>query len=160
MECGPRGRELRSDGTKQHEWPGHEKGARGHNDVEETLVHRTHAWRWSHEYNLDVANGFCNCFGTAHFPHPTPPTVMTSRCRGLIVCVLWAALLAVVSRAASEASSPTAGLVGAGDIASCSSTGHEATAAFLDRSPGGVITLRDKADPDGSGADLRRCYVP
>src|SRR2546421_991194 len=58
---------------------------------------------------------------------------MTSRCRGLIVCVLWAALLAVVSRAASQASSPTAVLVGAGDIASCSSTGNEATAALLDR---------------------------
>src|SRR5437016_5226154 len=114
MECGPRGRELRSDGTKQHEWPGHEKGARGDNDVEETLVHRTHAWRWSHDYNLDVANGFCNCFGTAHVPHPTPPTVMTSRCRGLIVCELWAALLAVVSRAVSQARSPTALLGGKG----------------------------------------------
>ena len=85
---------------------------------------------------------------------------MTSRCRGLIVCVLWAALLAVVSRAASQASSPTAVLVGAGDIASCSSTGNEATAALLDRIPGVVITIGDNAYPDGSAADFTRCYAP
>ena len=76
------------------------------------------------------------------------------------MCVLWAALLAVVSRAASQASSPTAVLVGAGDIASCSSTGNEATAALLDRIPGVVITIGDNAYPDGSAADFTRCYAP
>jgi len=80
--------------------------------------------------------------------------------RGLIVCLLWAAPVAVVSRGASQAVPQTAVLVGAGDIASCASTGKEATAALLDRIPGVVITIGDNAYPDGSTADFRRCYDP
>jgi len=80
--------------------------------------------------------------------------------RGLIVCVLWVAPVAVVCWGASQAVPQTAVLVGAGDIASCSSTGKEATAALLDRIPGAVITIGDNAYPDGSAADFTRCYDP
>src|SRR5437016_631205 len=55
---------------------------------------------------------------------------------------------------------PARGTGGAGDIASCSSTGNEATAALLDRIPGVVITIGDNAYPDGSAADFTRCYAP
>jgi len=80
--------------------------------------------------------------------------------RALIVGVLWTAPVAIVSRGASQAIPRTAVLVGAGDIASCSSTGKEATAALLDRIPGLVITIGDNAYPDGSPADFTRCYDP
>lgn len=48
-------------------------------------------------------------------------------------------------------------LVGAGDIASCSSSGDEATAALLDAIPGTVFTTGDNAYPGGTRADFR-CY--
>src|SRR5262249_42252034 len=40
--------------------------------------------------------------------------------------------------------------VGAGDIASCTSSGDEATALLLDTIPGTVFTLGDNAYPNGS----------
>lgn len=63
---------------------------------------------------------------------------------------------------------PTAGgtsaaaevLVGAGDIANCSTTGAAATAVLLDRQPGTVFTAGDNAYPGGSDADFRDCYGP
>jgi calcineurin-like phosphoesterase family protein len=48
-------------------------------------------------------------------------------------------------------------LVGAGDIASCSSTDDEATASLLDNISGTVFTAGDNAYPDGSAADYA-CY--
>src|SRR5688500_16397389 len=51
-------------------------------------------------------------------------------------------------------------LVGAGDIASCSSAGDEATAALLDGIAGTVATFGDNAYPSGSAADFARCYAP
>src|SRR5688500_7559874 len=51
-------------------------------------------------------------------------------------------------------------LVGAGDIASCSSAGDEATAALLDGIAGTVATFGDNAYPNGSAADFDRCYDP
>lgn len=49
-------------------------------------------------------------------------------------------------------------LVGAGDIAQCSSNGDEATAALLDRTPGTVFTVGDNVYPDGSAANFSNCY--
>jgi hypothetical protein len=49
-------------------------------------------------------------------------------------------------------------LVGAGDIASCTRTGDEATAALLDSIPGIVFTTGDNAYPRGSHADFDECY--
>ena len=48
-------------------------------------------------------------------------------------------------------------LVGAGDIASCSSSGDEATAALVDTMPGTVFTAGDNAYSDGSAVSRTRC---
>jgi hypothetical protein len=51
-------------------------------------------------------------------------------------------------------------LVGAGDIARCSSTGDEATARLLDDIPGTVVTLGDNAYDGGSAEQFEACYEP
>jgi hypothetical protein len=51
-------------------------------------------------------------------------------------------------------------LVGAGDIAGCSSSGDEATAALLDTIPGTVFTAGDNAYPDGTATNFANCYEP
>jgi hypothetical protein len=51
-------------------------------------------------------------------------------------------------------------LVGAGDIASCRSTGDEATASLLDGISGTVFTTGDNAYGNGSSSDFRECYGP
>jgi len=51
-------------------------------------------------------------------------------------------------------------LVGAGDIASCSSDGDAATAKLLDGIDGSVFTLGDNAYEHGTKAEFRRCYGP
>jgi acid phosphatase type 7 len=50
--------------------------------------------------------------------------------------------------------------VGAGDIASCASSGDEATAKLLDGIPGTVYTLGDNAYDSGTSAEFRDCYDP
>jgi acid phosphatase type 7 len=49
-------------------------------------------------------------------------------------------------------------LVGAGDIASCSRQGDEATAKLLDNISGTVYTLGDNAYPEGTDSQFRDCY--
>lgn len=51
-------------------------------------------------------------------------------------------------------------LVGAGDIADCSSGGDEATATLLNGISGTVFTAGDNAYPDGAAADFSLCYEP
>jgi hypothetical protein len=51
-------------------------------------------------------------------------------------------------------------LVGAGDIARCSSTGDEATARLLDDIPGTVATLGDNAYDGGDATQFENCYEP
>lgn len=51
-------------------------------------------------------------------------------------------------------------LVGAGDIASCSSTGDEATAALLDNIAGTVFLLGDNVYDNGTATEYRDCYDP
>ena len=51
-------------------------------------------------------------------------------------------------------------LVGAGDIASCDSTGDEATAALLDEIEGTVFTAGDNAFHRGTPAEFAECYDP
>src|SRR6266542_956780 len=55
---------------------------------------------------------------------------------------------------------PPALLVGAGDIASCSSTGDDATAKLLDSISGTVFTIGDDAYENGSSSDFTKCYHP
>src|SRR6059058_3116522 len=59
---------------------------------------------------------------------------------------------------ASVTLAPPVTLVGAGTVASCSSTGDEATAAILDTIPGTVFTLGDNVYPSGSLANYQGCY--
>ena len=47
---------------------------------------------------------------------------------------------------------------GAGDIAGCSSTGDESTAALLDNITGTIFTLGDNAYRSGTAREFRRCY--
>ena len=54
----------------------------------------------------------------------------------------------------------TAVLVGAGDIADCSSGGAEATAALLDGIAGTVFTAGDNAYSSGSTGEFADCYDP
>jgi len=51
-------------------------------------------------------------------------------------------------------------LVGAGDIANCSSSGDEATALLLDNIAGTVFTAGDNAYSNGSATDYSQCYDP
>src|SRR6185312_12473324 len=51
-------------------------------------------------------------------------------------------------------------LVGAGDIANCSGSGDEATAAMIDTMPGTVFTAGDNAYSDGSALNFSNCYQP
>jgi len=67
---------------------------------------------------------------------------------------------AAASLAGQVAPAPPVVVVGAGDIASCSSTGAQATAALLDQVAGTVITIGDNAYPNGSANDFAQCYAP
>lgn len=49
-------------------------------------------------------------------------------------------------------------LLGAGDIASCTSDGDEATAALLDQISGTVFTAGDNVYPDGTAEEFANCY--
>ncbi len=51
-------------------------------------------------------------------------------------------------------------LVGAGDIARCSSSGDEATAKLLDSVSGTVFTTGDNAYESGTAAEFNDCYDP
>lgn len=58
-------------------------------------------------------------------------------------------------------SAPSAAvLVGAGDIASCSSSGDEATATLLDTITGTVFTLGDNVYDSGTATEYANCYGP
>ena len=58
------------------------------------------------------------------------------------------------------AAQTSAVLLAAGDIASCTSTGDEATAFLLDQNGGLVATLGDNAYPSGTPAEFAQCYDP
>jgi 3',5'-cyclic AMP phosphodiesterase CpdA len=66
---------------------------------------------------------------------------------------LIAALAAAVSLLA-----PAPTLIAAGDIASCRSSGDEATAVLVARTPGTVALLGDAVYERGTSAELRDCY--
>jgi acid phosphatase type 7 len=51
-------------------------------------------------------------------------------------------------------------IVAAGDIASCSGEGDEATARLLGGIEGTVLALGDEAYPHGTAQDFRECYEP
>lgn len=65
-----------------------------------------------------------------------------------------------IDTATRPATTPSAVLVGSGDIASCATRGDEATAALLDRIRGTVFTLGDNAYGSGSSTQYAQCYAP
>ena len=67
-------------------------------------------------------------------------------------------LASVFSVLSLLAPTPAPTLVAAGDIASCRSTGDEATAALVARIPGTVAVLGDAVYEAGSTADFEQCY--
>jgi Bacterial Ig-like domain/Calcineurin-like phosphoesterase len=73
-----------------------------------------------------------------------------------IVAALVVALLGVDRLAVGLEADPV--FVGAGDIASCASSGDEATANLLDGIPGTVYTLGDNAYESGTDAEFASCY--
>lgn len=70
-------------------------------------------------------------------------------------------LLSCAPRDRGGDATPTAVLVGAGDIAGCASEADEATAKLLDRMRGAIVfTAGDNAYPMGAIEDYRNCYEP
>jgi hypothetical protein len=82
-----------------------------------------------------------------------------------IVAALTSAVAALVvlgsyqSRSA-QAQTSSAVVVGAGDIASCTSNGDTATARLLANIPGTVLAIGDNAYWEGSTAQFNNCYHP
>ena len=62
--------------------------------------------------------------------------------------------------ASATPTSPSEIVLAAGDIASCTSTGDEVTAAMLDGQPGTVVTLGDNVYDSGTTAEFSSCYDP
>lgn len=60
----------------------------------------------------------------------------------------------------AQQGSTSAVLVGAGDIADCSSSGDEATANLLENIPGTIFTTGDNAYEYGTAAQFKDCYDP
>jgi hypothetical protein len=60
----------------------------------------------------------------------------------------------------AQAQTTSAVVVGAGDIASCTSTGDSATAKLLANTPGTVLAIGDNAYMNGSAAEFKNCYGP
>ncbi|MEO8476513.1 MAG: Ig-like domain-containing protein [Actinomycetota bacterium] len=73
---------------------------------------------------------------------------------------LAAAAVALLALPSVPATAADPVLVGAGDIASCSRTQDEATAALVTDIPGTVFTLGDNVYPGGATTDFVNCYDP
>ena len=67
---------------------------------------------------------------------------------------------AATTPAAGEGNTGSVVLLAAGDIASCSSNGDEATATLLDARSGTVATLGDNAYSSGTTSEFATCYEP
>ena len=63
-----------------------------------------------------------------------------------------------VAAALIALASPSVPLLAAGDVASCRSTGDEATARLLDRLPGTIALLGDSVYERGTADEYRRCF--
>jgi hypothetical protein len=65
-----------------------------------------------------------------------------------------------VTSAAPPPPSGSSVLLAAGDIASCSSSGDEATATLLDGLTGTILTLGDNVYSSGTASEFTNCYQP
>ncbi|MDP9482543.1 MAG: metallophosphoesterase [Chloroflexota bacterium] len=96
-------------------------------------------------------------------PTTWPERRRSSRSLGRLGPARLAVLIASAALVASVAPAAAAGdpvLVGAGDIASCSSTGDTWTAKLLAGIPGTVFTAGDNVYPSGTASQYSRCYGP
>ncbi len=82
----------------------------------------------------------------------------------MVVAATVVAALAIVAvldfYASRSARAAGAVMVGAGDIAKCSTEADEATAKLLDNIPGTVFTVGDNAYPSGTASEFKNCYGP
>src|SRR3954466_4510492 len=78
----------------------------------------------------------------------------------LLSLLLCLGLTGVYTTWVQPASAADPVLVGAGDIADCTSSGDEATADLLDGIAGTVFTAGDNAYPNGAASDYSSCYAP
>ena len=78
----------------------------------------------------------------------------------MALAVLLACTTAVLAAAPSAGQTTTVTLVGAGDIASCSSDLDKATADVLAQVSGTIFTLGDNVYPDGTATQFQNCYHP
>ncbi len=69
-------------------------------------------------------------------------------------------ILATLAAALALLAPKPATLIAAGDVASCRSSGDEATAALVAKIPGTVAVLGDIVYERGTAAELARCYSP
>ncbi len=87
-----------------------------------------------------------------------PTATSTPPASAIPVATPTATPLASPSPTPGSASDPV--LLAAGDIASCLSTGDEATAALVSAISGTVATLGDNVYERGSGAEFKSCFAP
>ena len=71
-----------------------------------------------------------------------------------------AILLLSDGSSSAQAQTTSAVLVGAGDIASCDSTGDTATSTLLGSIAGTVLTIGDNAYKEGTLSQYTNCYGP
>jgi acid phosphatase type 7 len=87
----------------------------------------------------------------------SPYRIVTTVLAALIAVAMVSFIGLYIERSAKAASVV---LVGAGDIASCSSSGDEATAKLLDGISGTVFTIGDNAYSSGTATQFKNCYDP
>lgn len=111
-----------------------------------------------------AANGFGNAAKptTTHGPKKTPrPTIVVTP---VPTAAPTAAPPLVITPPPTLSPSPTAPggvvLVGAGDIASCSTSGDTATATLINGIAGTVFTLGDNVYSSGTASEFTNCYDP
>ncbi|HYH92788.1 MAG TPA: metallophosphoesterase, partial [Candidatus Saccharimonadales bacterium] len=94
---------------------------------------------------------------------PSPPAGVTATSTDGQARVTWSPVAGAVGYNVYRDAivpGPTSTFVGAGDIASCSSTGDEATALLLDAIPGTVFAIGDHVYENGTAAEFTNCYAP
>ena len=74
----------------------------------------------------------------------------------ILIALAVIAVSGVYGGRSAQAADPV--LVGAGDIARCSSPGDEATARLLDSISGTVFTVGDNAYESGTASEFANCY--
>jgi hypothetical protein len=98
-------------------------------------------------------------------PAPAPPTGLAATPGDNRVSLSWnsngePALAGYNVYRSDVLGGPSVTAIAAGDIASCVSTGDEATAALLDTIAGDVLTLGDNAYDTGTLAEYNTCFDP